>query len=215
MNWLFLGLFIISSTVHLFASAKQNKPLRNVSKPLLLITLLAYYCLSVQNPSWLVVSAVMLSWLGDVLLIPHGNKWFTAGGISFMASHVLFILSYCEKYPVFNNPWYIYVIFGVVYTTLVVFIFSKLKPHLPKPLFYPMALYLLINGAMNSFAIFSVFGGANASTIVTMIGAICFFVSDSTLFFVRFKKDCRIRTHFAVMLTYILAEFLIVLGFIL
>ena len=47
------------------------------------------------------------------------------------------------------------------------------------------------------------------------IGAVLFFASDSTLFFVRFKKDGLLKTHFLVMLTYILGEFLIVEGFIL
>ena len=53
------------------------------------------------------------------------------------------------------------------------------------------------------------------ATAVTFIGAVLFFASDSTLFFVRFKKDGLLKTHFLVMLTYILGEFLIVEGFIL
>ena len=48
------------------------------------------------------------------------------------------------------------------------------------------------------------------ATVVTFIGAVLFFASDSTLFFVRFKKDGLLKTHFLVMLTYILGEFLIV-----
>ena len=50
---------------------------------------------------------------------------------------------------------------------------------------------------------------------VTFIGALLFFVSDSTLFYVRFNKDSPFKTHFVPMLTYIIAEFLIVYGFIL
>ena len=50
--------------------------------------------------------------------------------------------------------------------------------------------------------------------IITCIGAILFFISDSSLFFVRFKKDCLLKTHFLVMLTYSIGEFLIVLGLI-
>ena len=41
-----------------------------------------------------------------------------------------------------------------------------------------------------------------------------FFISDSTLFFVRFKKDGRLKTHFWVMLTYSIGELLIVSGLI-
>ena len=44
------------------------------------------------------------------------------------------------------------------------------------------------------------------------VGAALFFISDGTLFFVRFKKDTRLKTHFLVMLTYSIGEFLIILG---
>ncbi|MBO7389241.1 MAG: hypothetical protein J6T95_01850, partial [Oscillospiraceae bacterium] len=91
-------------------------------------------------------------------------------------------------------------------------IFSKLKPHLPKPLFYPMLLYLLINGAMNCFAIFRSISLSSLPGIVTAIGAALFFVSDSSLFFVRFHKNSALKTHFLVMLTYSIGEFLIILG---
>ena len=46
-------------------------------------------------------------------------------------------------------------------------------------------------------------------------GAVSFFVSDSILFYVRFRKGRPFKTHFGVMLTYLLAEFLIVAGFVL
>ena len=60
--------------------------------------------------------------------------------------------------------------------------------------------------------------GIARQNVVFAIGvkvAVLFFASDSTLFFVRFKKDGLLKTHFLVMLTYILGEFLIVEGFIL
>ena len=75
-----------------------------------------------------------------------------------------------------------------------------------------MFFYLLLNGAMNCFAIFRCVSLPSAATLVTAIGAALFFISDSSLFFVRFHKDSRLKTHFLVMLTYSVGEFLIVLG---
>ena len=43
--------------------------------------IIAYYFCSTDDISWVLVAALITSWLGDVLLIPHGNGWFTAGGI--------------------------------------------------------------------------------------------------------------------------------------
>ena len=107
------------------------------------------------------------------------------------------------------------ILLAVFFVTVVTYIFSKLKPHLPKALFYPMFLYLLINGAMNCFAIFRWVSVPSAATLTTAIGAALFFISDSSLFFVRFNENGRLKTHFLVMLTYSLGEFLIVLGLIL
>jgi hypothetical protein len=56
---------------------------------------------------------------------------------------------------------------------------------------------------------------AGSAAIITAVGALLFFISDSSLLFVRFNKNSRLKTHFLVMLTYSIGEFLIVLGLIL
>ena len=215
MKYVSLLIFVISTSVHLYASIKSNKPLRDKTKPFILLSLLGFYCFSVDKIEITVVLALIFSWLGDVLLIPKGIKWFTAGGIAFMISHFFFILSY-NKTINFNviNPTII-IVLALFFIVVVSFIFSKLKEHLPKPLFYPMYLYLLINGTMNCFAVFRFLTSMDLGGIITVIGAALFFVSDSALFFVRFKKNCLLKTHFLVMLTYSIGEFLIVLGLIL
>lgn len=214
MNILALTIFIVSTTIHLYASLKQNKKLRNYTKPFILASLLWWYVIDCANPSKTMIAALLFSWLGDVLLIGPGVKYFTIGGISFMASHIFFILSY-NQFVDFSkiNPIIISVL-AVFFIITVSIIFSKLKQHLPKPLFYPMALYLLINGTMNCFAVFRVISNTSAATLITCIGAVLFFISDSALFFVRFNKNGRLKTHFLVMLTYSIGEFLIVLGMI-
>ena len=142
------------------------------------------------------------------------DKWFTAGGISFMIGHFFFILGYLKDIDFASIPVFLIILLAIFFTAAVLFIFSKLKPHLPKPLFYPMLLYLLINGAMNCFAIFRSISLSSLPGIVTAIGAALFFVSDSSLFFVRFHKNSALKTHFLVMLTYSIGEFLIILGLI-
>lgn len=215
MNYLYLAIFVVFTSIHLFASLKKDVTLRAITKPVILLSLLGFYLESVPNPSWMIILALIFSWLGDVLLIPHGTSWFTAGGISFMASHIFFILGYVEcTAGILTLPWFVYVLIGATYAALTVFVFIKLKSHLPKMLFFPMFVYLLINGAMNSFAWFRLISGVNLGTIVTAIGALLFFMSDCTLFFVRFKKNSKIKTHFPVMLTYSIGELLIILGLV-
>lgn len=215
MKYAMLVIFIITTSIHLYASLKKNKPLRDKTKPFILLSLLGFYVYSVEVINIYVVLALIFSWIGDMFLILNGVKWFAVGGVSFMISHFFFILSYLGSINFANVPVYSIVILAIFFFITVTIIFSKLKPHLPKALFYPMYLYLLINGAMNSFAIFRFLSLADVSGIITVIGAILFFISDSSLFFVRFQKNCKLKTHFLVMLTYSIGELLIVIGLIL
>ena len=212
MKYVFLAIFIIVTSIHLYASLKQDKKLRNQTKPFILLSLLGFYLLAARAPSTWIILALIFSWLGDVLLMPKGVKWFTAGGICFMISHVFFILGYLKDVSFGTIPVWLVILLAVLFFAAVTCIFSKLKPHLPKALFYPMYLYLLINGAMNCFAIFRWVSFPAAATVITAIGAVLFFISDSSLFFVRFNKDSRLKTHFLVMLTYSIGQLLIVLG---
>lgn len=212
MKYLFLAVFLVSTAIHLYASLKQNQRLRNITKPFILLALLGFYIFAAGNVLVTIILALVFSWLGDVLLMPHGVKWFTAGGIAFMISHLFFIAGYCRDFDFSSLNIIIVVLLALIFACAVWYIFSKLKKYLPKALFYPMFLYLLINGAMNCFANFRCISMPCTRTMITCIGAILFFISDSTLFFVRFNKDGKIKTHFLVMLTYSIGELLIIIG---
>lgn len=214
MSTVSLAVFIISGAIHLYASYKNDRKLRNYTKPFILLGLLGWYLCRAAAPKGIVIAAIIMSWLGDVLLIPKGVKWFTAGGISFMISHACFVMAYYPQVDFAAVPLWAVIVTAAVYITAVCFVFRSLKPHLPKALFYPMFLYLLINGTMNSFALFQLISVPGRAALITFIGAVLFFISDSTLFYVRFKKDSVWKNHFIVMLTYIFAEFLIVQGLI-
>ena len=210
-----LGLFVLATVVHLNASLKQNKALRNKTKPFILIGLMGFYLASADPVILSVVLALFFSWLGDMLLIPKGTKWFTAGGIAFMVSHAFFILSYVQDTDFKAIPAAVLILLPAAFIAASAIIFRYLRPHLPKGLFWPMLFYLILNGMMNCFAWFRAITVGGAAGIITAVGALLFFVSDSSLFFVRFNKDSRLKTHFLVMLTYSLGEFLIILGLIL
>lgn len=215
MKLAMLAVFVVTTSIHLYASLIQNKPLRDKTKPFILLSLLGFYVYSVDSIRTTVVLALIFSWIGDMFLILKGVKWFAVGGVSFMISHFFFILSYLPGINFSNIPIAAIVTLGIFFFITVSIIFKNLKPHLPKAIFYPMYLYLLVNGGMNCFAIFRFLSSIELSSIITVIGAILFFISDSSLFFVRFKKNCKLKTHFLVMLTYSIGELLIVLGLIL
>lgn len=207
-----LTIFFISTCIHLYASFVENKKLRNISKPFILSSLLGYYCLAAREVRVFIILALIFSWLGDVFLIGKGVKWFTVGGICFEISHIFFILGYLKDIEFANINKVIIIVLELLYFIVVSVIFSRLKKYLPKALFYPMYMYLFVNGSMNCFALFRLLSSNNTTFLISFIGALLFFASDSILFFVRFKKGVSQKKHFYVMLTYSIGELLIVLG---
>ncbi len=215
MEYIFIITFTIFTTMHLYASYKRIDAIRNFSKGFILFSLLSYYIVALDNPSWIVVFAIITSWLGDLFLIPKGVKWFTIGGIFFWISHFLFICGYIEDtIDLSRVSWWIYVVSGIIFATVVFFNFKTLKPHLPKPLFIPMFFYLLTNGGMNCFALYRAISNVDIGSILTAIGALGFFISDNVLFHVRFNKNSKITGHFIPMITYSLGELLMVVGLV-
>lgn len=218
----YIAIFVIFLTLHLYGSYIKRDSLRAPTKPVLLLAILGMYLAWVSyknaDPSAFLIFAILMSWAGDVLLIPKGVKWFTAGGVCFWISHFLFIITYWKSGIVFSaiNPIVI-VLISLAYFTAATITFKYLKKSLPKQLFVLMYLYLLTNGAMNTFAWFRLLSGSCslASGLATAVGALGFYISDSTLFFVRFDKNSKIKSHFWVMFTYSIGEFLIVLGLML
>lgn len=214
MRYVFLGAFAVLSAVHLYYSWIDHKRGRAVTKPFPLMLLLLYYVCSGRGGAPLLVFALLTSWLGDVLLIPKGHKWFTAGGISFMLSHFLFIAVYVERISFGQVRWLPIILLAAVYYGISAKIISMLWPFTPKKMRGVMYVYLLANSTMNVFAFMQMITTMSPGGAVAYAGALLFFVSDCCLFLVRYyqKKKLVFKDHFTVMWTYLLGEFLIVQG---
>lgn len=214
MKTLFLILYIAVSALHLAASWRDDAEVRKKTKPFLLILLLLYYLFAADKVSLFLVLALLTSWLGDVLLIPKGNKWFTMGGISFMFSHLFFVLVYCGRITLSKvNPLLILVL-AVLYYGFSLFIIRRIRDNTPKAMVAPMYFYLFCNSTMNIFAMMQLLSRPSLAAALAYVGALLFYVSDCCLFLVRYYKnpDIIYKKHFTVMLTYLLGELLIVVG---
>jgi uncharacterized membrane protein YhhN len=214
MSYLFIALYILCSAVHLYHSWKDIPKKRAMTKPWLLLLLTGWYVVSTRDLSWVLVAALLTSWLGDVLLIPKGHGWFTAGGISFLLSHFLFIAVYAPSVTFGSIPWLLVVPVALVYFGISIMIIRAVKPTTPKAMVAPMCLYLIANSTMNIFALMRCLTLRTPGGLVAVLGAVLFFVSDCTLFLVRYypKKQLIFKKHFTVMLTYLAGEALITLG---
>lgn len=217
LGYVFLALFVAASAVHLYHSWKDEAKKRAVTKPMLLIFLLLFYVFTADKPSYILIAAIATSWLGDVLLIPKGNAWFTAGGIFFLISHITFIAVYVPHIDFSRVIWYIIVPVAIVYLGIALKIILAVKKNTPKIMVVPMYLYLIANSTMNIFALMMLMSNLNLASIIAYCGAVLFFTSDCTLFLVRYhdNKEIIFKKHFTVMLTYLLGEALITAGILL
>lgn len=214
LSYVCLGLLAVCSGIHLYHSYKDDTKKRPYTKWTLLLLILGYYLCAAKSPSKLLIAALVTSWLGDILLIPKGMKWFVSGGLSFLASHVLFVCVYVGNVR-FENVNFLYVVpVALVYLTVAVLVLKTLVPSTPKSMLVPMFLYIIVNGTMNTFAFMQLISNPSLGSAIAYAGAVLFFVSDCTLYFVRFYKnpDVIFKRHFTVMLTYILGELLITQG---
>ena len=112
----FFVLFLAASAVHLWDSWKDNGKRRKITKPMLLLTLLAFYCCATKQFSWVLAAALLTSWLGDVLLMPSGAKWFVSGGISFLISHLLFIFVYLPQVNWSSVIWWVLIPAALIFS---------------------------------------------------------------------------------------------------
>lgn len=211
-NQIFIAVFIVATLIHLYASFVWNVKLRNITKPFVVLPLLLYYVFASDNIMITMVLALFFSWIGDLLLIPKGLRFFVAGGIAFIASHFFFVASFIPHINFEILPPWIVISLSALYLMASVCIVNKLSSDIHKPLRPPVYAYLLVNAINNCFAFFMLLSSPSMGAAIAFVGTILFFVSDSVLLHVRFKQGTSWKTHAPVMLTYAFAELYITIG---
>ncbi|MBO4919725.1 MAG: lysoplasmalogenase [Erysipelotrichaceae bacterium] len=215
LNKIMLGLYAVFSAVHLYHSWKDD-PKRKITKPFLLIFLILYYVFSMDRINVPLLMALFTSWLGDVLLIPKGDKWFVFGGISFIFCHLFFITVYYVRISFAGIPWLLVIPAAILYFSVGLKVVLAVKDNTPKAMLPLMYFYLLCNSTMNVFALMQLITLKNHGALTAFLGALLFYISDCILFLVRYHKNRNLipKKHFAVMLAYLLGELMITVGII-
>jgi uncharacterized membrane protein YhhN len=131
----------------------------------------------------MLVAAFVLCWLGDVLLIPRGNKpVFLAGVLAFLLGHVAFgvgfLLRGVEAVPA--------VIGGGAFLAVGALVHRKIKAGIPEMLQKAVLAYILVISAMVGLACGSV--GAGTVPLMAGVAAFAFAISDISVAMDRFVK---------------------------
>ena len=211
--YIFLGLFLVASILQLAFAFIENQKLRRKEKICCMLTLgLAAVFAFPDQP--LIYIGAFLGMLGDWCVLR--KKTFNVGVVAFFLGHLAYIFE-CLYMIVgeSNIRWFHHVIFILTYVVVALAMFAftnKSKSHttlnkIAQSFYFAiLAVYIPVF----SFAIAQV----GSYIFLSLIGSIIFIVSDSILVVTHFGMKFK-RYDFYIMLTYLIAEFLIIAGFVL
>lgn len=147
--------------------------------------------------------AVLFCAAGGVALELEAGKYFMFGLVFFLLAHVMYIVTFSRDLKV-QKSRIPAVVLLVIYGLIMAFV---LRPSLGE-MALPVYFYLVVITTMGIFAALR----ASKSKLV-LYGAISFIVSDSILAINKFLVPV-LASDYLVMITYYLAQFLIVYGFV-
>lgn len=211
-GWLYL--FFLVLTIELFFICTNWTALRFVSKPLLMATLLAWFIAATPRGQgrWVIILALILSWLGDVFLMLEDKNpdFFIAGLSSFLLAHLTYIYFFWQirKQNTEPMPLNLFIIIGISIYAVALFFF--LSPGLGA-LKTPVLVYAVTISTMLIMAIHSSSPATNNLAYWLIAGAVLFVCSDSLLAINKFYQPFA-TAGFLIMLTYALAQLLIITG---
>ena len=149
------------------------------------------------------------------MLFNKNEKIFVVGGTLFLVAHLIHTYLLISRSGLDHIHFSIYIILGILTIVFGLLSFFLIKPYmknLDKRVSYSLYVCFLFINAY--FSIVATIITYNPLYLLVFLGYILYFISDTTLFFTTFHRDIP-RRDFPIMLTYLLAELSIVLGFIL
>lgn len=221
-TWLF-WLMVVLAVLEWLAAWQHWKKVRWVSKPGVLILLIAWFT---QIGGWqgtLIWFGIGLifSLLGDIFLNMSSPRSFIPGVGAFFLAHVAYIIGFWltpfnwQAKP-FSLRWEIVLpilLIGGIYWLFTRRIRAGLRQHAETSMTVPVMMYAGILSLMWLSALSTLLrpGWLLSPAALVSIGAGLFFFSDSVLAYNRFVRPVR-AVDLLVMISYHLAQFLIILG---
>lgn len=210
----FLGVYVFLVLLDLACGFEALSSFRILSKPLLLLSLLVYFSIhanSNRNKTfYLMFGALFCSLLGDVFLLfeTQSSLFFTLGLASFLIAHILFALTFINKWNTKTPVRFWLIVFSLfLYGGFLFYILNDSLGALK----VPVILYILGILAMVITAYRRKGSVPPSSFNLVFIGALFFVISDSILAIDKFLMTIPL-SHILIMGTYATAQYLITKG---
>jgi len=206
-----INIYLMVAVVHVFLLNTDQHLYTQISKGLIIPILVIYAFLQVGK-QWSLLLALFFSWIGDILLIRSEQEiFFFLGLLAFLIAHISYLVTfkrftYSPKKDI--NLIGQYVGLGIYLLIFLARITSSLDDML-----VPVYAYTIAIAAMVVMAIRRK-GRTNTSSYNTvLLGAVLFVFSDSMIAWNTFYSPI-VNAKTWIMLTYVMAQYLIVQGLI-
>ncbi|MBZ4034812.1 lysoplasmalogenase [Flavobacterium sp. 17A] len=213
-NSSFFKIYIVFSIVYLIILFLGYERFDLFLKPILIpiIGFGAYFYRKFPTKNTL-LAALVFSWIGDVILLftDLGEIYFILGLVSFLTAHILYCILFNKQNRIRKKQnKSLFIIGSILIALYLIGMVSVLMPHLGD-LQIPVIVYATIISIMLLFAFNGLLVWERPGNLLVFLGAFFFIVSDSILAVNKFYVPIQ-KSSFFIMLTYLLAQYLIVLG---
>lgn len=209
-KFMVLVIFIITGAINIASSLKNNKLAFSFTKPLLMPLLLLVYVVFAKNINIYIVIALTLGFLGDTFLMGRGGI-LVLGVVSFFFGHLFYLTAFLQNIN-FSKLELIAYFPIILYGIYLIIICKNVMPGVKRGRLM-LLLYMLAISSMSFSSLLRGYFVKGNSFWLSFIGSLLFITSDSLISISKFKQKMTYAGPI-IMLTYILAQTLIIAGFI-
>ncbi|MBS7232657.1 lysoplasmalogenase [Flavobacterium psychroterrae] len=215
-NAIFFKIYIVFSIVYLIVLFRGNENLDLFLKPALIPLLGFGVYFHRKFPSRkILLAGLLFSWIGDVILLfaDIAEIYFILGLVCFLIAH----LSYCVLFnkQISGEIHFNKVLFALGSLLIAGYLIGMVSFLMPKlgDLKIPVIVYAAVISTMVLFAFNGYLIWKKPGALYVFLGASIFVLSDSILAINKFHAPIE-KSVFFIMLTYLVAQYLIVMGII-
>ena len=216
-NTLTISLYFLAGIGFILCDQLNLPILKVILKASIIPALALFFLTSLSKrpilSDWLIVSALFFCWAGDVLLEFTGvdEMYFMSGLAAFLIAHIFYTLTF------FRTPGEFTFFRFKKFQLLIIILYGALTLYTVMPalgtMLLPVTLYSIVITGMVISALSRYGKVDDTGYLLVFTGAFLFLISDSLIAFNRFGHPFK-HAGIAIMVTYILAQFLIVEGMI-
>lgn len=219
VGFIFLTVFFAAACINIVTIFSQKTAAHIISKAVLMPALAAWYCsrgFSSPAFSLLVLFALGAGWMGDIALaIPSrgafNKKLFFTGLIFFFIGHIFYIVRFVELVAARHTEASLPLSISCALILIALEAALHFIVRCPRENIIPFGIYGTALAVIVSLAAQIFWQRKDPAGVKLLAGTILFFVSDITLACSTILKRTKV-SQTIVMITYILAQFLIVFG---